>query len=296
MAFAPKLTTPKPRATSNKPLNANFSSINWFEPRGAAEPMDIKSQILDMASLTKHYDKRELDDILEYAVREFGYKDAATVMKKFQELDPEQHLGWSNSDVNVYLTTPDKTTDKGFTPSVAGKMIRLTDEIFVSKIFETQRPAVVYRSYTHGIDSSSDITNKPIVRFASTSVVRNYAHSWSCERCRTNPTGDNAYYVAIIIPQGTRSIIPACLGPYPDKRRQFEIILTPKGVLMDTGHVMNGGDKIFVYVDPGVPLTDPLEMAGVREMLDIINSPTGGKSKRNRPYKNVSFKVRHGFK
>jgi len=130
-------------------------------------------------------------------------------------------------------------------------MERIFEKVRRTGIFTTRRHSIVYRSFAKQVSSAKAVCEMPLNRFTSTTLVKRYADTWGqAEDIRTGRPNTEGFFSTIIIPAGTTGIIPLLLFPdLPLKRGQYEVLLSPNGLLRDTGFVDSGGSKIVVYLD-----------------------------------------------
>ena len=130
-------------------------------------------------------------------------------------------------------------------------MERIFDKVRRTGIFTTRRHSIVYRSFAKQVSSAKAVCEMPLNRFTSTTLVKRYADRWGqAEDPRTGRPNTEGFFSTIIIPAGTKGIIPLLLFPdLTSKREQYEVLLSPNGLLRDTGFVDSAGSKIVVYLD-----------------------------------------------
>jgi hypothetical protein len=144
-------------------------------------------------------------------------------------------------------------------------MEKVFDKVSMSGIFTTTRPAVVYRAFANNVISAKDVCGMKLNRCTSTTLVKNYADKWGqAKQPITMIRNEKGFFTTIIIPAGTRSIIPLLLFDDLDsKQKQYEVLLSPDGILKDTGFIDSGGSKIVVYLEPeqcAIPMSEILMM------------------------------------
>ena len=130
-------------------------------------------------------------------------------------------------------------------------MERIFERVIRTGIFTTRRHGIVYRSFAKKVSSAKAVCGMSLNRFTSTTLVKRYADTWGQERDPiTNKKNTEGFFSTIIIPAGTVGIIPLILFPdLTTKRPQYEVLLSPNGMLRDTGFVDTAGSKIVVYLD-----------------------------------------------
>ena len=204
----------------------------------------------------------------------FGY--GARIRDGFDSLTPNQQYVLSVSNFGLNQAYMGKSSDAD-EQAKAAEMGRIF-EVIRDKRFETQKFGIVYRSWSNGIDDSTDVCGGDLGRYTSTSVRKNYSDWWGTEVPGSTKPNDDAFFATIIIPPNTTSIIPLLLfgdavtsGPHigkPDrsdpmilKTKQYEVLLHPRGRFIDTGYTDTSGYRIMVYLGPeksalfGAPLT-----------------------------------------
>lgn len=204
----------------------------------------------------------------------FGY--GARIRDGFDSFTPNQQYVLSVTNFGLNQAYMGKSSDAD-EQAKAAEMGRIF-EVIRDKRFETQKFGIVYRSWSNGIDDSTDVCGGDLGRYTSTSVRKNYSDWWGTEVPGSTKPNDDAFFATIIIPPNTTSVIPLLLfgdavtsGPHigkPDrsdpmilKTKQYEVLLHPKGRFIDTGYTDTSGYRIMVYLGPehsalfGAPLT-----------------------------------------
>ena len=163
-------------------------------------------------------------------------------------------------------------------------------------MFETQRHGIVYRSFAKDVASAKTVCGT-LNRFTSTTLIKNYADKWGTDIDPiTGKQNEEGFFSTIIIPAGTRSIIPLLVFPeLGSKRRQYEVLLSPDGILKDTGFVDSGGSKILIYlereycgIDMRAILTTEMRGTNILGFIQCVfddvtfQGRTGGKRKTRR--------------
>jgi len=182
-------------------------------------------------------------------------------------------------------------------------MERIFEKVTKSGIFTTRRHGIVYRSFAKQVSSAKAVCEMSLNRFTSTTLVKRYADTWGqAEDPITRKKNTEGFFSTIIIPIGTKGIIPLIL--FPDlisKREQYEVLLSPHGMLRDTGFIDSAGSKIVVYLDRErcgmsmneilmMPMEDGTNILGFIQCVfgDKVTwiGATGGKKKTKRRKKN----------
>lgn len=166
-----------------------------------------------------------------------------------QEIDV---FGQSNFPINDELLRGVRT-----------ERVAIMQEVFAdikhTEIFKTRKFGVIFRGWDNTIEKASDFANKPLNRFTSTSAERVYVDNWAISNGAELAVGrapnPGVFVSTIIILPGTSSIVPLLLcDQFPEKRRQYELLLPPDGILVDTGYADTAGYQIFVYKPPEIEL------------------------------------------
>jgi len=239
----------------------------------------------------------------------FGYD--AGIQGRYDRLPQEGRnvLGVSNFGSNqayvAHRNDPRIPYDMSSTSGKnAAQMDRIFDQIIRERTFETQQVGIVYRSWTCGVENVSDICNKSLGRYTSTSVRKEYSDTWGTEPTPgcTKPN-DKGFFATIIIPANTRSVIPLLLfDELRAKTAQYEVLLHPDGRFIDTGYSDSTGFRIIVYIGPenaglfSAPLSEILNLSdpnsNIKGLIEsgAISPPGneahfGGKRRKTRRYK-----------
>jgi hypothetical protein len=247
------------------------------------------------------------DEVAKFAMRMFGYD--RKIYDSFLEFDVREQrlLNYPNREYNVAffkMRTGKHVTGHDYKNAM--DMNEIFHKVKTSGMFETQRHGVVYRSFAKDVASAKTVCGT-LNRFTSTTVVKNYADKWGTDVDPvTGKQNEEGFFSTIIIPAGTRSIIPLLLFPELDsKRRQYEVLLSPDGILKDTGFVDSGGSKIFIYLEReycGVPMKVILttKMRGTNILgfiqcvfgdVTFLDRTGGRKTRRTRKRKHKSKRV-----
>ena len=254
----------------------------------------------------KKFDRSEVATV---ALSMFGYTpnifdDYRTT---FVEQDRSGILNKPNRDYNIEFFNSKSGIDVDTTSEAffqADTMKGIFDTVNETGIFTTRSHGIVYRSFAKSISSAKNVCGMPLNRFTSTTVVKNYADKWGqAKDPDTRIRNTEGFFTTIIIPAGTKSIIPLLLfEDLRSKRKQYEVLLSPDGMLQDTGYVDSGGSKIVVYVEPErcMPMNEILMMkmedgTNILEFIKCIFEGnvtyvglTGGKTRHK---KRISRKV-----
>jgi len=189
----------------------------------------------------------------------FGY--GARIRDGFDRLslDEKGVLGKSNFALNdAYMGKSSHAPDQ-VDAAVLGGIFRT----IMDGRFETQKFGIVYRSWSHGINDSTDVCGGNLGRYTSTSVRKNYSDWWGTEVPGSATPNDDGFFATIIIPPNTTSVIPLLLfgnadargkpdmsDPMQLKTKQYEVLLHPEGRLIDTGYNDTTGYRVMVYLGP----------------------------------------------
>jgi hypothetical protein len=196
--------------------------------------------------------------VANFALAMFGYK--RDILTSYRDTFEDTERG-----VRGMLNTPNREYNIAFFNMKSGMpvdkrsedvqhamwMERIFEKVKRTGVFTTRRHGIVYRSFAKQVSSAKAVCEMPLNRFTSTTLVKRYADRWGqAEDPRTGRPNTEGFFSTIVIPAGTRGIIPLIL--FPDlisKREQYEILLSPNGMLRDTGFVDSTGSKIVVYLD-----------------------------------------------
>jgi hypothetical protein len=302
-----------------KDPNLTSTGDRWlaslFEPRESRSPLgssgesdcripETKKELFQNLRSFTTLEKKKFDrsEVATVALSMFGYTPTIfdDYRTTFVEQDRSRILNKPNRDYNIEFfnsksgMTVDTTSDAFFQ---AETMKGIFDTVNETGIFTTRSHGIVYRSFAKSISSAKNVCGMSLNRFTSTTVVKNYADKWGqAKDPDTRIRNTEGFFTTIIIPAGTKSIIPLLLfDDLPSKRKQYEVLLSPDGMLQDTGYVDSGGSKIVVYVEQGhcgMPMNEILMMkmedgTNILEFIKCIFEGnityvglTGGKTRR----------------
>jgi hypothetical protein len=247
--------------------------------------------------------KFSMDHVADFAFTMFGY--TPTIFRGYDELSSMERdlsviLNEVSCDYNIEMykiKTKQPVDEKRLAVQEAKQMDRIFRIVTDTGMFTTHRHGIVYRSFIKNVPSAKAVCGMPMNRIISTTLVKMYADKWGqCKDPDTQTRNTEGFYSTIIIPAGTRSIIPSLLLPdLQEKKEQFEVVLSPDGMFKDTGFVDSTGSKIIVYLDPhrcDMPMDEILMMeVDGTNILGFIKCVfgdltyaglTGGKTRRNR--------------
>ena len=299
---------PNLTSTGDEWLSSLYQPVRESSPPlGASDcriPETKKELFKNLRSFTtlekKKFDRSEVATV---ALSMFGYTpnifdDYRTT---FVEQDRSGILNKPNRDYNIEFFNSKSGIDVDTTSEAffqAETMKGIFDTVNETGIFTTRNHGIVYRSFAKSISSAKNVCGMPLNRFTSTTVVKNYADKWGqAKDPDTRIRNTEGFFTTIIIPAGTKSIIPLLLfEDLRSKRKQYEVLLSPDGMLQDTGYVDSGGSKIVVYVEPErcMPMNEILMMkmedgTNILEFIKCIFEGnvtyvglTGGKTRRKK--------------
>ena len=313
------VNAPKEHVTLNE--NKTVEGQQWLDSLYGTVPVEESEVISDLTDATCNIRpkikedfvklstmdpiKFRVVDVVKIAKTMFGYTD--DIMDRYNELFDERTergargiLNRPNRPYNAkyFEMRSGKRVDEGDPDLVnARQMERTFKKAIDSGIFTTSRHGILYRSFAKNISSAKNVCGT-LNRFTSTTLVKNYADKWGTDiDAVTGEANQEGFFTTIIIPAGTRSIIPLLLfDDLSMKQYQFEVLLSPDGILKDTGFTDSGGSKIVVYLEPeqcDMPMSEILRM-GIRgtnilgfiqcvfgDQVDYVG-PTGGKTRKKR--------------
>ena len=217
-------------------------------------PEDEKEYFQHLA-IMKPKVKFSMDHVADFAFIMFGY--TPTIFRGYHELSRMEDLAILNEvscDYNIEMykiKTKQPIDEKRLSVKEAKQMDHIFRIVTDTGMFTTHRHGIVYRSFIKNVSSAKAVCGIPLNRVISTTLVKMYADKWAqCKDPGTDRRNEEGFFSTIIIPAGTRSIIPSLVLPDLDeKKEQFEVVLSPDGMFKDTGFVDSTGSKIIVYLD-----------------------------------------------
>jgi hypothetical protein len=258
----------------------------------------------------------ETDEVSSFAFKMFGYTGTIlhgfNILKRIMEIELSEEeltliLNETSCDYNIEMykiKTHQSVDEKRLAVQQAIHLDHIFKIVTEIGMFTTHRHGIVYRSFIQNVSSAKVVCGTPMNRVISTTLVKMYADEWGQCKDYKNRRNTKGFFSTIIIPAGTRSIIPSLVLPgLDDKKEQFELVLSPDGMFKDTGFVDSTGFKIFVYLDPhlcDMPMDEILMMeADGTNILGLIQCVfdstyvgfTGGKTKRHKRRKTKYFRL-----
>jgi hypothetical protein len=236
-------------ATPAKPPG-RFDSAKCRIPEAERSELQ-RLTVIDRLTKAEELQQFPLDRMAQFAKAMFGYSDAVFTTFNAFGSDARTMLNHTNLLYNPQIhriKNGEVVDERSVDVQHARFMARIFEYVTANNSFLTARHGLVYRSFSDGITSAKKIADKPLNRFTSTSLVKRYSDRWG-QDAGNGVENTKGFYSTIIIPAGTTELIPLLLFDLPSKKMQYEVLLSPDGVLRDTGFVDNHGFKIFIYVD-----------------------------------------------